>query len=275
MPKMKRILIRDDDTNATTPVTCLERLYRPFLDRRMPVNLSVIPEVRTDIIMPNGKLEGFIAPDAIGRHEALCMRADLPVTQYLRENPLYHVAQHGLRHEFVNGHFEFDREDRNEIAARLENGGRILREAGFPAPIAFVAPQDKMSRISLQEVVCRFSVVSCGWYERRRLPLKWLPRYAMKKLLGQAHWRIGQTLLLTHPGGLMSRYRPYDGMLAAVRNAIETFDTLVLVTHWWEFFPNGEADDALIDILHQVGDMLAARDDVSVVTFRDLVGTTA
>ena len=27
---MRYVIIRDDDTNALTPVECLERLYRPF-----------------------------------------------------------------------------------------------------------------------------------------------------------------------------------------------------------------------------------------------------
>jgi len=30
---MRYVILRDDDTNAFTPVECLERLYRPFLER--------------------------------------------------------------------------------------------------------------------------------------------------------------------------------------------------------------------------------------------------
>ena len=30
---MRYVIIRDDDTNALTPVECLERLYRPLLER--------------------------------------------------------------------------------------------------------------------------------------------------------------------------------------------------------------------------------------------------
>ena len=29
---MHYVILRDDDTNALTPVGCLEQLYRPFLD---------------------------------------------------------------------------------------------------------------------------------------------------------------------------------------------------------------------------------------------------
>ena len=42
---MRYVILRDDDTNALTPVACLERLYRPFLDRGLPVSLAAIPEV--------------------------------------------------------------------------------------------------------------------------------------------------------------------------------------------------------------------------------------
>src|SRR5215831_20430120 len=58
---MRYVIIRDDDTNALTPVDCLERLYRPFLDRGLPVNLAVIPDVATDAATPDGKREGFLS----------------------------------------------------------------------------------------------------------------------------------------------------------------------------------------------------------------------
>src|SRR5205085_11531713 len=54
------VVLRDDDTNALTPPECLERLYRPFLDRSLPVNLATIPAVRTDAKRPDGQSEGFL-----------------------------------------------------------------------------------------------------------------------------------------------------------------------------------------------------------------------
>ena len=58
---MRYVIIRDDDTNALTPVDCLEQLYRPFLDRGFPVNLATIPNVRTDVKIPSGEFEGFLS----------------------------------------------------------------------------------------------------------------------------------------------------------------------------------------------------------------------
>ena len=59
---MKYVIIRDDDTSALTPIDCLERLYRPFLDRKLPVCLATIPDVRSDVRYPgSGEPEGFLA----------------------------------------------------------------------------------------------------------------------------------------------------------------------------------------------------------------------
>src|SRR6266480_2182807 len=162
---MHCVILRDDDTNALTPVDCLERLYRPFHDRGLPVNLAVIPHVRTDVTMPDGRPEGFL----VGK------RGGLPPALTIGSN-------------------------RAEIERRLDQGARLLSEAGFPAPQTFVAPYDKLSRVSLQEVARRFAVLSTGWFELRRLPFSWWPRYALKKMLKRSYWRIGRTLLLTHPG---------------------------------------------------------------------------
>src|ERR1041385_8037951 len=60
---MRYVILRDDDTNALTPVECLERLYRPFRERGLPVNLATIPDVSTDARTPEGKLEGFLSVD--------------------------------------------------------------------------------------------------------------------------------------------------------------------------------------------------------------------
>ncbi len=35
------VILRDDDTNALTPIECLDQLYRPFLRLGLPVNLAV------------------------------------------------------------------------------------------------------------------------------------------------------------------------------------------------------------------------------------------
>ncbi|HEY6167774.1 MAG TPA: DUF2334 domain-containing protein [Verrucomicrobiae bacterium] len=262
---MRYVILRDDDTNAFTPVECLERLYRPFLERGLPVNLAVIPNVRTDVTSPEGCPEGFLsgcnhAPGhatPIGSHEKL--------VRYLLDNPGYHVAQHGYHHEA----FEFDRPDAPELRRRLEHGSRLLIGAGFAKPQTFVAPHDRLSRAGWREVARQFRVFSTGWFEWRRVPGSLWPGYLLKKALRRQHWRAGRTIFLNHPGCLLSRRRPYASMLEAVKQSIASRRLTVLVTHWWEYFP-GRPDEAFIGILHQVANHLAGESDAKVVSFDDV-----
>ena len=268
---MRHVILRDDDTNALTPVECLEKLYRPFLDRGLPVNLATIPEVSTNVTFPDGRPEGFLWNQSKPVPGTLPIGSNKSLTDYLLANPGYHIVQHGLHHDY----FEFDRNDRPEICRRLERGTQLLREAGFPQPTAFVAPHDKFSRISLAETAKRFPVVSSGWYERRRLPVAWWPRYFCKKLFRAPHWRIKSTQLLSHPGCLLSCHRPRETMLDEVRQAVGRSQLTVLVTHWWEYFRDSRPDDGFIQQLHETAAYLANAPAIKVISFEELARGTS
>lgn len=263
---MRYVILRDDDTNPLTPPEYLERLYRPFLERQMPVNLAVIPEVRTTVTTPEGQTEGFLCTKGGETRELLRIDSNPGLLSYLFKNPGYHFAQHGLHHD----HFEFDMLDRAEAQRRFDRGAQLFMEAGFPKPTTFVAPHDKFSRVSMAEAARRFRVISSGWFERERLPWHWLPKYSVKRLTGKPHWRMHRTALLTHPGCLLSCYRCYETMLDEVKTAVESQQLTVLVTHWWEYFRNGRPDEDFIDILHQVAAWLGSREDIEVISFDDL-----
>jgi len=264
---MHYVILRDDDTNALTPVECLERLYRPFLDRGLPINLAVIPEVRTDVRLPNGEPEGFLLAKNAPAPETIPMRDNEKLVEYLLANPGYHILQHGCHHDY----FEFDGDDRADIVRRLDQGTRNLVQAGFPRPHTFVAPYDKLSEVSLREVARHFCVLSTGWFELGRLPLSWWPRYCLKKLRRTPHWQTGHTLLLSHPGCLLSSNRSCDTMLDRIRESIANQKLTVLVTHWWEYFRKNEPDERFIQILHQTADYLATRAEIRVIAFDDLI----
>lgn len=264
---MRYVILRDDDTNALTPIECLERLYRPFLDRRLPVNLAVIPEVATNALTPEGKPEGFLFAKNGSRAETVPIGANPDLAKYLRENPDYRIVQHGCHHEC----FEFERDSRAEIAARLERGTQVLVEAGFPRPKTFVAPHDRFSRAGYREVAKHFRIISSGWFELRRLPVSWWPQYLRKKTRGAAHWCAHRTLLLSHPGCLLSARRDLGSMLDEITRAIHSRRLTVLVTHWWEYFPEGNPNEEFIRILHQTADYLASQDDIQVISFADLM----
>jgi hypothetical protein len=263
---MRYVILRDDDTNALTPISCLEQLYRPFLNRDLPVNLAVIPDVATDALTPEGRVEGFLLAKNGTQSATVPIGENSQLVKYLQVNPGYNVVQHGCHHEC----FEFDRQSAPEIAERLDRGTRLLTEAGFPRPVTFVAPHDKLSRASYREVAKRFQVISSGWFELRRLPMAWWPRYFIKKTRGTPHWRTGQTLLLSHPGCLLSAQKNFGSMLDEIIRTVNSRQLTVLVTHWWEYFPNGRPHEEFIGRLHQTAAYLAAQKDIKVISFSDL-----
>lgn len=267
---MRYVIIRDDDTNALTPVECLEKLYRPFLDRGLPVNLAVIPAVNTGATTAEGRREGFLS--AAPEHGKPRTSRNVPMAEnpalarYLISEPGYSAVQHGCHHDFL----EFDNPDAADVTARLDRGARFLREAGFLPSQTFVAPYDKLSRVSLGQVARRFRVLSTGWFELRRLPYAWWPGYVLKKVRKAGHWRAGRAWLLSHPGCLLSCHRPVDSILPAIRGHVERARLTVLVTHWWEYFRDDRANGPLIKVLHQTANYLASQPDLKVITFSDL-----
>ena len=116
----------------------------------------------------------------------------------------------------------------------------------------------------------RFQVVSTGWFELERLPVLWWPAYVIRKLLRRAHWKIRKTRLLSHPGCLLSYRRPYDRMFESVQHAVSQRQVTVLVTHWWEYFPEGRPDNPFINVLHRTAEWLANDPAVRVITFDDI-----
>lgn len=260
--------MRDDDTNATTPVERLERLYAPYLDRGMAVNLAVIPEVSTDARRSDGTTEGFVQSPT--REGCLPMASADALCRYLRERR-FGICQHGLSHERIGGRPEFDLNDRVEVARRMACGRQRLREAGLDTASTFVAPYDLLSPEAFDEAARRFRAISTGWYEWRRLPRQWFSAYLKRKLLRRPHWRLGNgVLLLSHAGCILSRDHPYKGMAARVIDTVCKQRITVLVTHWWEYFNNGVADRAFVEILHEVADHFAKRSDIRVISFEEL-----
>src|SRR5689334_10550793 len=99
---MKYVILRDDDTNALTPIEYLDRLYRPFLEKGLPVNLATIPNVSTEATWAEGQPELFLMAKTGVTQKHLPLSSNAKLVDYLRTNTGYHILQHGCRHEFVN-----------------------------------------------------------------------------------------------------------------------------------------------------------------------------
>src|SRR4051794_30477669 len=88
-PDMRYVILRDDDTNALTPTECLEQLYRPFLDRGLPVNLATIPRVRTDTLTKRGAVEGYLLAKTQNTPATVPFSDNAELVRYLHENTGY------------------------------------------------------------------------------------------------------------------------------------------------------------------------------------------
>src|SRR5882724_9321532 len=124
---MRYVVLRDDDTNALTPVECLERLYLPFLERGLPVNLAVIPKVCTSAKRPDNRPEGFLFAKNGGTETLIPIGENQKLVRYLLDRPGYRIIQHGYQHTL----FEFDHGFPGDNGYRLEHGTQLLQEAGF------------------------------------------------------------------------------------------------------------------------------------------------
>ena len=76
--------------------------------------------------------------------------------------------------------------------------------------------------------------------------------------------------LLSHPGCLLSYHRAPERILPAIKAAIAERGLTVLVTHWWEFYREGEADRRLIEVLHETAEYLGRAEGMRVVSFEDV-----
>jgi hypothetical protein len=266
---MKYVIIRDDDTNALTPIECLERLYRPFLDRNLPVCLATIPDVRSDVRYPNGESEGFLVAAKGVKPGYYPIGSNRKLVDYLKSNNCYEIVHHACHHEFVHGKPEFDQNNAQDVARRLDHGASCLRDAGFPDSGTFVAPYDRLTPASYVEVAKRFKIISTGWFEHRRLPRAWLPGYFLNKLKRKRHWRRNGNLMLTHPGCHLSYHRKLGQILPAIKASIAERNVTVLVTHWWEFFRTGDPDEPFIKTLHETAEYLAGAPEVKVIRFSE------
>jgi hypothetical protein len=264
---MRYVIIRDDDTNASTPIDCLETLYRPWLDRGMPINLALIPEVTPGAHTADGKKEQFLFNTNGETSNTFPIAENKNLVRYLLDNPCYHIIQHGLHHDYL----EFDRDSSSDLATRINRGTQRLAEAGFPRAETFVAPYDKISRPAYKLLAKRFDIISTGWFEKKRLPQTWWPKYALKQWRSSPHWRVGRTLLLSHPGCLLSCYRDYRATFPEIKSLVDTQPVTVLVNHWWEYFRDGKTDHDFLTFLHEVLDYLATNRDIKVIPFSALL----
>lgn len=253
---LRYVIIRDDDTNALTPIDCLETIYRPFLDHNLPVSLAVIPCVDTRICRTTGEAECYLPNPTTALADRIPIGKNPKLVHYL-SSTAYELAMHGCYHT----QNEFDMQDRAQVIQCIETGFKHFLEAGLQKPTAFVAPYEAISKVAFSELVKQFATLSSNWYSLKKVPYAFWPALTLKKLSGNQHWRAAHCLCLSRPQQFFSSI-PYT--LDEIIEYIENNQLTILLTHWWEFFDNEGARKKAL--LHELARYLAASPTIKVVT---------
>jgi hypothetical protein len=274
---MRYVILRDDDVSGLTPPWYLERLHRPWLDARLPVNLAVIPKIYSDLTMPGGALEGFLVAKPVNAPKAVAIGSNGSLTDYLKANPGYHLALHGYHHS----ESEFDHESGvtpyyhwRDVAYRLDHGEELFKQAGLPAPVAFVPPYGRFSRVGLWEFARRYRVVSATEFTLQAVPWRWAGHFAWRNWRGRPHWRGGNTCFLTHGESPLRNGAARVSLVDAVQPILAQQLLTVLPMCWWEFFPKNQPDERRIADYHALAEWLAQQRDLKVVSFADVAAGT-
>jgi hypothetical protein len=272
---MKLAAIRDDDISFFTKPALLERVHGPLLEKAIPINIAAVPFVSANVKLRHEKLKGdyepFIPPEYRGRDECFEIGGNKALVDFVRRHPAIHVAQHGYSHAYVDGAREFEIADSARISEMISEGARIIEKAFGVRPAFFVAPWDSISRAAFAALARSFEGISTGWLSKDSVPLTWLPKLLVKKLAHRNYILAGKTLVVEHPGCILSKFTPPQEIRQRVLQYIENSEVAVLTTHHWEYFgEDGAPNEPLLAAYHAVVAELAGRSDVRLASFAEI-----
>jgi len=69
---------------------------------------------------------------------------------------------------------------------------------------------------------------------------------------------------------MLSYFHDPSTILARIKHHVQSHRVTVLVTHWWEYFRDGNTDERFVHALHETADYLADSPDIKVVSFADI-----
>jgi len=246
-------LIRDDDGNATTDPTRLERAYLPLLDAGIPLNFSIVPEVRLDTLGPDGRREAFLNPSTTAKNACATLERRTPLAEWLRAHRgQVGVMMHGLSHERRRGGTEFGALSTSEAVRLMVRGLDVLERALDVCPRGFVAPWDAFCRESLGVATSAFDLVSTGYVDRIRLAPRSWASHLVERVSGAGVVAAGRGWVVRHPGCVFTadtRGGDVDGILSRI-----SADALVcvVVLHHWMFWGSGEPHPVIVELAQRL-----------------------
>ncbi len=237
MKQNRRIVLRDDDISYFTEIDQFRTVHRLLLEKQIPFNIAVIPEVRADIQSMDGRFEGFIPPGFYGKPDSHSISENPALVSYVLKHPFIEVAQHGFSHQKnARGEPEFAQHNNADLKYRLEKGADILRQTFGRTPRCFVPPFDTVSAEALRMIREQYDGISLSSFGHSILPMRLWPGFWIQKRMGHGLFRWGQFRLLQHPG-LDFSFQGSDPLFnSLLEECLLKQDVLVLTLHSWYFF---------------------------------------
>jgi peptidoglycan/xylan/chitin deacetylase (PgdA/CDA1 family) len=141
-----KFVIRDDDLNYFNEPSDIERWYKDIFALGIPVGFSTIPFVKPISDAWIGERVKAVPKEdkeyPIGRNKAL--------VEYVRQNSLIEIIQHGCTHETKNGVFEFCKA-KGLFEETKRGKDELEREFGRKITV-FVPPHDAISNHGIRAV---------------------------------------------------------------------------------------------------------------------------
>jgi len=271
---MKYILIRDDDINYFTASEDIFRAYGFLLEKKIPINFSIIPAINTsgrpsrDLFGENA-FEPFLPRAAQGDDKEYPITLNKELITALNSLTNAEFLLHGFNHKGVGERFEFENSDGSIIDEKLRKGITIFKTAFGVAPRTFVAPQDKYEKNSIKNIMDRFDVFSTGWIDKNRIPRSFLPVYYWMKLTNNNILKYGKFLMAEHPGCLFSRFKDRS-CIQRLDPYLEKHEVTVITIHHWEFFEKGVLDKELYETFKRRMVSLCEDNNFKFITFSEL-----
>lgn len=247
---VKYALIRDDDVNFFTSPDMLDKIYREIFSMDIPVNLSIIPYVKTSIKIKNNPYsefngltyEPFIPKEYHNNDLCFSVYENSELVHFVKDvKELIEIIQHGFSHS-PN---EFSSMNMIELKRKIINGTKILKRAFEAAPNFFSAPYDDYSPLSLLLLKKHFYGATYDEFTLRnmlslrygtKIPFDMIPCYLNAMKRGDEFFVSDNFLLLGHKGISINPFVDVDKFKCDFKEYFKKQKIITIMQHYWEYF---------------------------------------
>jgi len=280
------ILIRDDDVCFFTEPWELERVHRPLLEARKPVNIAVIPLV-------DSRLNEHFVKGGMRELRYVPITLNQDLLEFIKQYN-FEVLQHGLTHTAFSYRpliHEFSVKEKSTIKRRAYLGMRILKRAFGKTPRFFVPPWDFLSREGyevLSKLYYGVLLASMGYLTTRyrpidhlirsvpileliprNLPLNFMPYFIGSRLKRLNYSMVnGEFLIVEHSGLDLFVYpsKVVDIVLDRIIKCAYKRCIITILVHYWALLQ----DTKVLDLWHKLVDSLLALSKVHFINALEL-----